>query len=602
MMVKIRRVFLKVISITSRPVKENLCFFCFIYLLGIVTVFVEVKTLHFKIPRFNFFSLIFDVYLLCQFLMIIPKRFRSFFRIIISSIAYILAIINAFCVEHFYARIGPEILNVVLETNARESSEFVDKFINVDLLWSGVGVILFLIAIHLFFQYVKFKEVSMSPNFSILFQLCFSSLLFVSVFLCTHSRLKVVRLMFVSTVEDADVLISNYSLNTPFNNMLFSVKMREIANNGLKILAETQDTVKVDSCSYRSDNIVLIIGESYIKGHSQLYGYDKKTAPFQVNRKKQSGNGRLVSFEDVISPSNLTSVVFKNVFSLHSLDEKSDWAYSPLFPVLFRRAGYQVFFLTNQYVQALNTDIFNLSGGLFLNHSKLSTLQFDHRNTITHRYDMGLLEDYDSLMQYHGDHNLIIFHLAGQHIDFCKRSPDEYKVFQVSDYRNRKDLNVAEKQLVADYDNATYYNDMVVESIIRRFENQNVIIIYMPDHGEECYDETHRMGRLPIGNHAPETLRQEYCIPFWIWCSNGYIESHRTIFAQIEDSHNRRFMTDDLPHLLMYLAGISCKYYNEKRNLISPLYDVNRKRMINGKYDYDQIVRLSKSNHVTSTE
>ena len=61
-------------------------------------------------------------------------------------------------------------------------------------------------------------------------------------------------------------------------------------------------------------------------------------------------------------------------------------------------------------------------------------------------------------------------------------------------------------------------------------------------------------------------------------------------------------MTDDLPHLLMYLAGISCKYYNEKRNLISPLYDVNRKRMINGKYDYDQIVRLSKSNHVTSTE
>ena len=53
-------------------------------------------------------------------------------------------------------------------------------------------------------------------------------------------------------------------------------------------------------------------------------------------------------------------------------------------------------------------------------------------------------------------------------------------------------------------------------------------------------------------------------------------------------------MTDDLPHLLLYLAGISCEYYRAEKNLISPLYDVNRKRMVNGKYDYNQIVGPSK--------
>ena len=51
-----------VISIILLPVKKNICFFIFMYLLGLVTIFIEVLTLHFKIPRFNFLSLILDIY------------------------------------------------------------------------------------------------------------------------------------------------------------------------------------------------------------------------------------------------------------------------------------------------------------------------------------------------------------------------------------------------------------------------------------------------------------------------------------------------------------------------------------------------------------
>ena len=112
----------------------------------------------------------------------------------------------------------------------------------------------------------------------------------------------------------------------------------------------------------------------------------------------------------------------------------------------------------------------------------------------------------------------------------------------------------------------------------------------MPDHGEECYDETRRMGRLPSDNYSPEILRQEYRIPFWIWCSKNYIESHHAIVSQIEQASKRPFMTDDLPHLLLYLAGINCVYYEDRRNLISPSFDVTRKRLINGVCDYDKTV------------
>ena len=582
----------RVVQIVLMPVKNNYLFFIFMYLLGVITTFIEVIVLGIKIPRFNFLSLILDIYILCLLLTIIPKRFRGFFRTLFSLSAYVLAIINAFCVEQFYARIGLEILNVILETNPRESSEFIDKYINIGVLWSSVGVILLLMLIHICcVRFVKKRPYFPFHGLSNMANVLFFLLLFVSFYFCLNSRIKIVKLMTASTAEEVDGLVSNYSQNTPFNNLLFSIKMRIILNEGLDVLTDTQDRVMIDGCLYSSKKIVLIIGESYIRGHSQLYGYDKHTTPLQMARAELSEQGCLVPFTDVVSPSNLTSVVFKNVFSLCSLDEKCEWSRSPLFPVLYRLAGYKVFFLTNQFVQALDTDIFNVSGGLFFNNKKLSRAQFDYRNTKAHRYDMGLLEDYDSLKHFESDYSLVIFHLAGQHIDFFKRCPNEYRKFKKSDYQERSDLDDSEKQLVADYDNATYYNDIVVDSIINKYENDDAIIIYMPDHGEECFDELHRMGRLPSNYYSPEVLRQEYRIPFWIWCSKKYIDSHQEIFNQINESGSKPFMTDDLPHLMLYLAGISCEYYNETRNVLSPNFNTKRKRMLNGKCDYDELIQ-----------
>lgn len=575
-----------------KPIKKNVLFFIFMYLLGVVTIFVEVAVLGYTIPYFNFLSLFLDIYLACLFVLIVPRRLGTFFVYAFSIIAYILSIVNAFCVEHFFARIGLEIVNVILETNFRESSEFIEKYINIGVLWSGTGLIIVLMFIHLLCdRFLKYRELYCPQLISKISCLLLFLFLTSSFCFCLKSRIDVVRLMMASTVEEVDNLVSNYSQNTPINNLLFAIKMRYLANEGLTVLADSQDKVNVADCQYSSDNIILVIGESYIKSHSQLYGYNKNTTPLQMERTKLSDKGCLIPFTDVVSPSNLTSVVFKNAFSLHSVDEKSEWIDAPLFPVLFRAAGYKVFFVTNQYVQTLNSDIFNLSGGLFLNHSRLSKAQFDYRNTSTHRYDMGLLEDYDSLKQYKGNHNLFIFHLAGQHIDFYKRSPDMYKKFTVSDYQDRTDLNESEKQLVADYDNATYYNDIVVDSIIKRFENDNAILIYMPDHGEECFDELHRMGRLPADYYTPEVLRQEYRIPFWVWCSKSYLDTHSEILKLISDSRSKPFMTDDLPHLLLYLAGISCDSYNERRNIISPNFNTKRKRMINGKCDYDETLK-----------
>ena len=180
--------------------------------------------------------------------------------------------------------------------------------------------------------------------------------------------------------------------------------------------------------------------------------------------------------------------------------------------------------------------------------------------------------------------------MIGQHIDFYKRSPEEWKRFQIKDYQERKDVSEKEKAYIADYDNATLYNDYVVNEIIKRFENKKAVVIYMPDHGEGCYDGGHRLGRMPNGEYTKNILQNEYDIPFWIWYSKLYQTDHPQICQQIRDARNRPFMTDDIPHLLLYLGGIKCHEYQEKKNLISPNYDIHRKRLLDGIVDYDSII------------
>ena len=50
-------------------------------------------------------------------------------------------------------------------------------------------------------------------------------------------------------------------------------------------------------------------------------------------------------------------------------------------------------------------------------------------------------------------------------------------------------------------------------------------------------------------------------------------------------------MVDVLPHLLLYLGGISTPLYREELNVISPKYDMKRPRILKGITDYNQLKR-----------
>jgi len=593
-----------------QPIKDNASFFFFMYLIGILVSYAELPTNNPNAAVYSnlWLELFLDLYVICIILTLFPLKIRRWIRAFLYIIAYSTSLTDLFCWVKFQSTLNPSMLLLVGETDEREASEFFSSYFTSDLIFSSVGLLLLVMLIHILTTFLK--KVKLPPAIS------YKVTVAKQIINHSHHILGGVCLVFLgwaieSSVHNKKEMVQMFSLDTigsvehelttsdcaqfylPVYRLAFSIFSNELASQQVDRLIEAKDKMSVDSCSFKSPNIVLIIGESYGKLHSQQYGYFMPTTPRQIKREK---SGLLVPFSDVVAPWNLTSFVFKNVFSLHVVGEKGEWCDYPLFPSLFRKAGYHVTFITNQFLPKAKQAVYDFSGGFFLNHPELSEAMFDSRNQQLYRFDRGLLDDYDKNQQQHNtDHNLIIFHLLGQHVKYNQRFPSDRRHFKAEDYeKKRADLNGKQRNVLADYDNAVLYNDSIVDAIISRFEDKEAIIIYMPDHGEECYEGNRG---FICRNHSAaidyDLAHYEFEIPFWIFCSYKYAAKHPDIYKEIIGAKNRRFMTDALPHMLLYLAGIHTKDYHAEYNILSPQYNEMRPRILKNTTDYDKLTRPS---------
>ena len=604
----------KCLSVASAPIRRNANFFVFMYLLGTISSLVT-------IPKYGslydnlFLELFVDLYLLCAILAIFPKKVRFCLRIVLYIILYSTAAADTYCFVNFGSTLNPSMLMLVGETNSAEASNFLSALISVEVLFSSVGWILLLALIQILIAifrkpliklYVFLitilelaslkKRLMAIPRMTAAMPASFG-ILCIAVFitgLCTswHNKTAFHKLMSGKTIGEVEHTLTEKDhavLYLPIYRLDFSIYANQLAAHQITQLIRAAHTVKVDSCSYRSPNIVLIIGESYGRHHSQQYGYFMETTPRQTALEKSR---KLTKFTDVVTCWNLTSFVFKNMLSTHVIGEKGEWCDYPLFPEVFRKAGYNVTFITNEFLPQAKEAVYDFSGGFFLNNPELSKLQFDHRNTQLHDLDDGLLKDYDdSLKTFQKEHNLTIFHLMGQHVNYKLRYRKEQAKFWASSYEEKRpELTTAQRKMLSHYDNATLYNDSIVAQIVKRFQKEDAVVIYVPDHGEECYEEDRGfICRNHSANIDWPLAHYEFEIPFWIYCSPKYIRNHRDIYRQIRKAKDKRFMTDALPHLLLYLAGIETPTYKEEYNILSPKYNEMRPRILKNSADYDQL-------------
>lgn len=594
------------------PIRRNFSFFFFMYLIGIVVNYMELP----DNPRAEVYSnlwmeLFLDLYAISVVLSFIPRKIRFWVKSFLYVIAYATTLADVFCWTKFQSTLNPSMLLLVGETNGNEAGEFFGTYFTSDILLSGVGVILLIMLFHVLSSLWPKVVSRLSLQFRMRYQaireilqvlqpvggISVFTLLIYSGISSAHNKSEMVDMFSmpnIGAVEHELTTSDCAQFYLPCYRLVFSIFSNKLASQQITRLIESKDHISVDSCSYRTPDIVLIIGESFGKHHSQQYGYFMPTTPRQVERQR---SGLLVPFDDVVAPWNLTSFVFKNVFSLHVVGQKGEWCDYPLFPEVFRKAGYHVTFATNQFLPKAKEAVYDFSGGFFLNHPELSESMFDTRNKELYNLDNGLLKEYDnSLQKENKAHNLIIFHLMGQHVSYRQRYPSNRRKFNADDYIDRRpELTARQRKILSDYDNATLYNDSIVDQIIKRFEDREAVVIYMPDHGEECYEGTRG---FICRNHSAaidyDLARYEFEIPFWIFCSHKYVVNHPDVYKRIIESRHRRYMTDALPHLLMYLGGISTKDYHSEYNILSDEYNENRPRILKNTTDYDKLKRNEK--------
>lgn len=600
------------------PLLKNGVFFFAMYALGILCAYLTLPDNKGQDVYDNLWlELFLDVYFACAVLTVIPAKVRRGVRLALYVVLYGVALTDVFCFWKFGSVISPSMLMLVGETDSREAGEFLSTYLSLDVLSSPVAWIMLLFILHSLVdlrkplcRLLKVDYAKLQARFHFGFLRFFHrymlypecgmlvlALLAWSVVTSWGNKRGMAHLMTADTIGSIEHILTepdHGEFYLPIYRLAFSVYSNHLASQQVDKCVAASKRVVVDSCSFRSPTIVLIIGESYSKAHCQLYGYPQKDTPRQ--RRLERG-GWLTKFNDVVSCWNLTSFVFKNVLSMHVVGEKGEWCDYPLFPELFRKAGYQVTFLTNQFLLAAGQAVYDFSGGFFLNDPVLSKAQFDLRNTSLHRFDEGLLSDYDNFLN-EGKinlkgNNLIIFHLIGQHVSYNTRYPKDRAKWHADDYKElRPDIagDHYRRRMIAAYDNACLYNDSIVTQIVKRFEDKDAIVVYMPDHGEEIFEP----GRDIICRNHSATVdwplaHYEFEVPFWIWCSRKYAHREPEVFKAIKDAKNRRFMTDALPHMMVWLAGISSKDYNDKYNLLSPNYDESRPRVLKNSVDYDKL-------------
>lgn len=600
------------------PLLKNGVFFFAMYALGILCAYLTLPDNKGQDVYDNLWlELFLDVYFACAVLTVIPAKVRRWVSLALYVVLYGVALTDVFCFWKFGSVISPSMLMLVGETDSREAGEFLSTYLSLDVLSSPVAWIMLLFILHSLVdlrkplcRLLKVDYAKLQARFHFGFLRFFHrymlypecgmlvlALLAWSVVTSWGNKRGMAHLMTADTIGSIEHILTepdHGEFYLPIYRLAFSVYSNHLASQQVDKCVAASKRVVVDSCSFRSPTIVLIIGESYSKAHCQLYGYPQKDTPRQ--RRLERG-GWLTKFNDVVSCWNLTSFVFKNVLSMHVVGEKGEWCDYPLFPELFRKAGYQVTFLTNQFLLAAGQAVYDFSGGFFLNDPVLSKAQFDLRNTSLHRFDEGLLSDYDNFLN-EGKinlkgNNLIIFHLIGQHVSYNARYPKDRAKWHADDYKElRPDIagDHYRRRMIAAYDNACLYNDSIVTQIVKRFEDKDAIVVYMPDHGEEIFEP----GRdIICRNHSAAVdwplAHYEFEVPFWIWCSRKYAHREPEVFKAIKDAKNRRFMTDALPHMMVWLAGISSKDYNDKYNLLSPNYDESRPRVLKNSVDYDKL-------------
>lgn len=488
----------------------------------------------------------------------------------------------------FGMNISPNVIMLFVETNARESKEFLESMLDKPQLWQVPLCVAGMIVLNIIVEKNRLrvnqwckgpKTTKVLRGIAIILLVggVIFSYNYVKLFLCDEmNEVDEWR----SHMRNPDDLVTKVVVS------FYDMSIAEKEMSRVITLAEQVEALP-QNASNDSLNVIVVIGESYIREHAALYGYPLQTTPFLSHEQKE---GRLFVFTDMVSPYNQTTCVIRNLLSCNSLGHHEDWSSAPPFTAIYKKNGYHVTMYDNQK----NFDmgfVFAYSLNTYLYHPQIMKVCYHETNDSTFEFDGQMVDDYQK-RQTPSAKRMVLFHLLGQHVGFEYRYPKSFAYFNEDSLSFRKEpwLTKDMREDIVHYDNATRYNDHVLQQIIGLYDQQNTIVVYLSDHGEEVYDYRENSGRddWGMGSDPRQVLRWQYMVPFVVWCSDKYAATHPDIIKQLQNATSRPAMLDNVCQLLFHLSDLKTPYYNKTRDVLSSDY-VCPKRILNESIDCDSL-------------
>ena len=506
---------------------------------------------------------------------------RKWFRLLAYVVLIALFGIEMFLEKNFEMTISPSTLILLAETNRNEAENFLSMYMFSSAsvktyLWMGVAVVLIWCLERLY----RHKWLPKVEKRLLVHPWLVLPLLVWIVF-GVYSGKSLINMLSTDNTDEyyINYLWEDVHPEDPISELLRGMYGVHLAKKEMQRAVDVTVNMRRDAKFAFNDTVqvVLVIGESFNKWHSPLYGYQLNTTPRMV---QERDSGKLFVFNDVLSPFNQTSPVMKNMLCCNSLAHDEPWCESPYFPAILRQAGYNIIFWDNQKdVGQGHISSFALNS--FLYDPRMVELCYTEVNENRFEYDGMLIDDF---MQKHDNlhgRNFLMLHLYGQHFDAVNMFPKERQFLRFNaDSIQRRDsfITTYMRERIAVYDNATYYNDHNLGRLFDMLCNQNAVLVYLSDHGEEVFDYRDFEGRdAPNDKAEGNRLKNQFMVPFMVWCSEKYQTNHPDIVEQIKNATQRPFLIDNLCHLIFHLAGVDTSYYMENRDIISPSFQPSKR-------------------------
>lgn len=510
-----------IINWLLKPFKNDFSYFILILILiSSIDIYDFISRGFMLYSLYLFFNDYLVTYLLCLITNIVPSKLSFILKIILTIIVILLFIADIISLYIYHQKFTTDFLTIFIQTNYSEAKEFIETYISPSQI-TIVSISLFILLGSLF--WTIHKHICIRNKSAYL-----ASMGIVLGIILTFRNPTVYKDAFIGRVLELN--LSSVPINVPY-------------------LKEYQTQPQITYIKERKpQNIVMLIGESFSKSHSSLYGYTKSTNPRLTTIK----DSLLFVYNDIKSASTGTFQSIRCIMSTYKPEYKDsiEWYKCITLPAIMQTTGYQTYWISNQS----KIGIFDTGVGRYAdlcNYQHFVGDKFAGLNRTDK--DEAIIDLLQPLLQDTSNYNMYFIQLMGSHQNFKHRYPNTFDIFKKEDYQTFPEH---QRENLASYDNSILYNDSVVYEIMNLFHDKEAIIFYFSDHAIDVYESTDDF----IG-HArstdPKSVEAGSRIPFMIYTSPLYQQNFPSEMEKIKQCTEQPFRTDDMIYTIMDIIGVT---------------------------------------------